>query len=385
MFGVGSTGRLVPVSGVSGVSHAFVPDPLPPRWNWPEEMWPPLVRAKESLARLDGVARHLPKPHLLLPPLLGREAQKSSTIEGTYVEPEQLALFQMEPYAPRSQDDPANDRLEVLNYYRALRYAEEARKTLPLSLRLIRDLHRILFGGVASAQGEPGEFRQLQNAVGRPPRYVPPPPNLLPECLDAFEKYLHAPRKFDPLVDAFLVHYQFEAIHPFRDGNGRVGRLLLALTITEWCQLSGQWLLMSPYFDRNRDEYMRRLFEISTRGDWGGWVGFCLRGVHEQAEDAEARCEQLLTIERSFRDKVFSSGGSSRLPGIIEELMVLPVTTVAQVAKRWKVAYATARGDLERLVLAGVLEEIPGVKPKAFYAPEVFRATYGELKPDGSG
>lgn len=338
-----------------------------------------LLQAKEALATLEGIARHLPNRQIFLHPLLGREAQKSSTIEGTYTEPEQVALFQLEPHTPRSRDDPANNNLEVLNYFRALRYAEEARTRLPLSLHLIRDLHSVLFGGVAKIQGEPGEFRRLQNAVGRPPHYVPPPANLLMECLDAFEKYLQGPRALDPLVDAFIVHYQFEAIHPFRDGNGRVGRLLLSASIAEWCNLSGQWLLMSPYFDKNRDEYMDRLLLVTARGEWAEWIGFCLRGVVEQARDAATRCERVLEIKKTIMDQVFRMSGSARLAGIIEDLLVLPVVTVAQASKKWKVAYATARGDLERLVETGILVEISGAKRRAFYAPRIIEGVYGDI------
>jgi Fic family protein len=242
------TGRLVQVTGISGSGIAFVPDSLPPKWEWPARLWPLLAEAKSCLARVDGVGKHLPDPQIVLRPLQNREAQKSSSLEGTITEPEQQVLFQIEPQQPQSAADPANAYKEVYNYAQTLRSRLQEWADLPLSLRLIRHFHRGLAQGVPRFEGEPGEFRRTQNQIGRPPRYVPPPPELIPECLDAFEKYLHSTKGYDPLVEAFITHYQFEAIHPFRDGNGRVGRLLLAVTIMEWCGLSNQWLYMRRVF-----------------------------------------------------------------------------------------------------------------------------------------
>src|SRR5262249_31247785 len=145
--------------------------------------------------------------------------------------------------------------------------------------------------------------RRVQNQIGRPARYVPPPLNYLDEALDAFEKYLHTEHSFDPLVESFIVHYQFEAIHPFRDGNGRVGRLLLAIAIAEWCKLSNQWLYMSAYFDRNKDRYLELLLRVSSHGDWESWIEFCLIGVEEEARDTQLRCDRLLSLHRRYRSE----------------------------------------------------------------------------------
>ena len=146
---------------------------------------------------------------------------------------------------------------------------------LPLSLRLIRDLHKTLMTGVRGRDRTPGEFRRTQVAIGSDHRFVPPPPERLRECLHPFEKYLHtAGPKYEPLVDCFLVHYQFETIHPFSDGNGRVGRLLLAMMLKDRCELSKPWLYMSEYFEKQHDEYAQRLFNVSARSDWSGWIEF---------------------------------------------------------------------------------------------------------------
>lgn len=236
LFGATKTGQLVPISGGRDVTHAFVPDLLPPDWQWPVTLWPVLLDAHKALASLDGTGKHLPNPSLILRPLQDREAQKSSSLEGTYTEPKQQALFELDPTYPESAEDPINARREVFNYSRALDYWHESKRTLPISLRLVRDLHRFLMDGVRGSDKNPGAFRTLQNQIGKPARFVPPPPARLMEQLDSLEKYLHADRPYDGLVDAFLVHYQFEAVHPFMDGNGRVRRLLLAILIEEWCQ-----------------------------------------------------------------------------------------------------------------------------------------------------
>lgn len=261
----------MPVAGIPGEDKAFVPGHFPLRaWEWPNDLWPLLLEAREALARLDGTGKHLPSPDLLLRPLQNREAQKSSSLEGTYTKPEEQLLFQIEPRYPRSKEDPANAFREVFNYAQALRLRATTQQELPLSLRLIRELHKVLMDGVRGSASQPGAFRRGPVQIGRPARFIPPPASYLAELLDSYERYLHQDKQYDPLVEAFLAHYQFEAIHPFFDGNGRVGRLLLAITIAEWCQLSDQWLYMSAFFDNHEDEYIDRLFRISTAGDWKG-------------------------------------------------------------------------------------------------------------------
>lgn len=252
-FAPSMTGHLVAIpNGPPDVSFAFIPDALPPPWEWPERLWKVLLEARKCLSSLDGTGKHLPNPEILLQPLQGREAQLSSQLEGTITDPQQQVLFQADPRYPTSESDPNNAFREVFNYRRALRLRLDGTNDLPLSLRLIRELHAVLMDGVRGSDQRPGEFRKIQNQIGWPARFVPPPPQHLDETLDAFEKYLHSVDSFDPLVRAFLAHYQFETIHPFRDGNGRVGRLLLSLTIAEWCNLSSQWLYMSAFFERER-------------------------------------------------------------------------------------------------------------------------------------
>ena len=181
---------------------------------------------------------------------------------------------------------------------------------------------------------------------------------------------------YDPLVDAFVMHYQFEAIHPFEDGNGRVGRLLLTLMIASWCGLANQWLYMSAYFDDNKDEYMSRLLRISTHNDWEGWIRFCLHGVIEQAKDAEHRCDRLLQLSTDFKERVNTLAGSWRLQSIVDHLFLVPAVRIPSLAARLEVTYPTARADVEKLVSAGILLELPDGVPKTYYAPEILNITF---------
>src|SRR6266568_1511099 len=374
------TGRLVPVANVQpGVEAAFVPNPLPPEWKWPNELWTPLIEARKSLASLDGTGKHLPNPEILLNPLQSREAQLSSQLEGTITDPQQQVLFEADPRYPTSKSDPNNAFQEVFNYRRALRLRLEGENDLPLSLRLVRELHAVLMKGVRGSDQTPGEFRKIQNQIGWPARYVPPPPQNLDETLDAFEKYLHSTDAFDPLVKAFLVHYQFEAIHPFRYGNGRVVRLLLSLTIAEWCKLSSQWLYMSAFFEKRKKEYMDLLLNVSTQGGWEAWIRFCLEGVVLQSVDAEKRCDRLLKLHHDFHDRI--KGGSVRLSKLVDGLFSSPVITVNQYKTHFGVSYPTARLDLKKLEQMGIVQQLEGMDLITYYCMPIYRITYEDIEP----
>lgn len=356
------------------VRCAFVPDPMPPQWGWPESLWPLLLEAMTSLASLDGTGKHLPNPELLIKPLQSREAQLSSRLEGTITNPKQQALFQLDPKYPVSSTDPVNAFREVLNYGRALRLQLEGELHLPLSLRLIRQLHSVLMDGVRGSDFRPGEFRQIQNQIGRPARYVPPPVQFVPEALDAFEKYLHVDNGFHPLVRAFLAHYQFEAIHPFGDGNGRVGRLLLSLTIAEWCGLSSQWLYMSAFFEKRKQEYIDRLLAVSTHGDWESWIRFCLEGVIVQAQDTQERCDNLVKLQRDFHGRL--KKGRPRLYSLVDSLFDTPVVRVQAIRKKFGVSYPTARSDLRRLESLGIVQQLEGRPQLTYYCGPIFDVSY---------
>ncbi len=375
-FGKNKTRELIKIIGIEGLDYAFIPDPLPPKIDFPNNLWPLLLEAGRALAKLDGIGAHLPNSQLLLSPLQNREAIRSSSLEGTFATPEQLLLFQINPEHPVSEMDPRNAYQEVNNYKKALQYHNNAQEKLPFSLRLIRNLHKILLEGVRGENKTPGEFRRVQNQIGRPARYVPPPPNYLDICLDKFEKYLHEPSLYDCLVNAFLVHYQFEAIHPFLDGNGRVGRLILAILIKDWCKLSDQWLYMSAYFDSNKDEYIDRLFNISAEGDWEGWIKFCLIGVVQQATDAISRCEKLIDLTHTFKIRLTRIKGDKRLSSITEDLFVAPFVQVPYIKEKYGITYPTAKSDILKLVDAKILTEFSDVDQKTYYSPEILEIAY---------
>jgi len=365
----------VPITGARGITHAFVPSKLPPKWDWPNDLWPLLLEAHQALSVLDGTGRHLQNPDLVLRSLQNREAQKSSSLEGTFTDPQEQLLFALAPREASSKEDPVNARREVFNYARALRVRREG-QDLPLSLRLIKQLHEVLMTGVRGAERDPGNFRRLQNQIGQPARFVPPPVPELPALLDNFERYLHEGEALDPLVRAFVAHYQFEAIHPFMDGNGRVGRLLLAVTIAEWCGLANQWLYMSDYFDRNKDRYIDYLFGVSARGDWHNWIAFCLRGVVEQAKDTLWRYEKLIELHRDFHDRVNKHGASVRHSRLVDELFLRPVIQVTHARNLTNVTYPTARTDLRQLERLKIVTELPGQSPITYACLPIIEVVY---------
>jgi len=211
-------GKLVPIN-VGG--QAFIPDPLPPEWKLPTLLWSQVAEAVRVIGVLDGIGRVLPNPAILLRPTEDREAIQSSALEGTYATLKELLLFEMEPADAARDTDETNRFREVYNYRLAIQHATTS--PLPICLRLIRELHEILMKGVRGHQKNPGMFRTVQVAIGSNHRFVPPPPNRVLECMDSLEKFIHSEPTIHPLISCFFVHYQFETIHPFTDGNGRTG------------------------------------------------------------------------------------------------------------------------------------------------------------------
>lgn len=193
--------------------------------------------------------------------------------------------------------------------------------------------------------------------------------------MENFEQFLQQSRYLDPLVDAFIAHYQFETIHPFMDGNGRVGRLLLALCIEEWCQLSGQWLYMSPYFDRNKDTYMDLLLRVSTDGAWTEWIGFCLRGVTEQADDAMRRCDRLMALHKEFAGRL-AEDGSMKMLALVDSLFINPGMRVIDARDILGVSYPTAKTYLKQLARLEILTERKGVTPASYLCRPILDVTY---------
>jgi len=380
LFNSNSLGKLIKINIHDTIDYAFIPTALASDWEMPNYLWPLLSTAKEELARLDGVGRHMPNYELLLRPLQQREALKSSSLEGTYATPEQLLLFAIEPREPKSSKDPVNSWKEVSNYSRALRIGQELLKDIPISLRLIKALHNELLKGVRGDNKNPGNFRKTQVHIGSDRRFIPPPPIKIMDCLNDLELYIHKENNLDPLILSFMVHYQFETIHPFIDGNGRIGRLLLSLMIFQNCGLKSPWLYLSAFFEKYKDEYIKYLFEVSSKGSWDNWLAFCLRATIYQAKDAIKRCDQLLILKDKYSKIIMERKQNVRLNKIIEMLFEYPVFTISQVSKWLNVSYPTARNDVMKLIKLNLIvkSNITHGQSKFYIAPEILGIAYNE-------
>lgn len=364
--------------GLAGESYAFIPNPLPLNRSFSEKTWRLLADATSALGSLNGVGKYLPNPRLLLSPIQRREAQISSELEGTITNPRQQMLFDFDMLDEKNIEDEQGLR-EVYNYQMALNYYVENQGKLPISLRLIRNLHAILMQGVRGYDKEPGQFRKIPVQIGRPARFIPPPPNSYKQPLFELEKYIHAKKNIPPLIDAFLVHYQFEAIHPFRDGNGRVGRILLAIMTAKGQKMTHSWLYMSSFFNTHKDDYLDKLFRISTDGQWDEWINFCLEGVVQQAYDTEKRFDRLVYLSRDFKERINRVGGSHRLHSIADNLFVVSIVQPARLAEEYSVNYRTARSDIDKLVKVEILSEIPDTRPMTYFNTDIFSLIFEDI------
>lgn len=348
---------------------AFVPNPLPPKIDYPTSLARLLADASGALGELAGVGRLLPNPHLLIAPYIRREAVLSSRIEGTQASLDDLFLFEVVP----STERPESDVRELRNYVRAMEYGLERVKELPISCRLVREIHKCLVEGVRGRYSTPGEFRTSQNWIGPPgctlneATFVPPPVQEMKDAMSDWEKYLHSEPGEPPLVQCALMHYQFEAIHPFLDGNGRVGRLLITFFLCQRGNLPQPLLYLSAYFERNRAEYYDRLLRVSTVGDWRGWLEFFLRGIVAQAKDAVNWSAQLIDLHENYRRRLIGRRVPKGAYGIVDELFVNPYVTIGGASKRWRVSYKTARSAIEKLAELNILEEVSGRKRDRVY------------------
>jgi len=377
-FGPRSPGRLVKVEGVSGITHAFLPKSLPPKWAWPASLWPLLMDARTALAHLDGMCKHLPHPKLFLHALQSREAVKSCEMEGLFTVPEKQLLFQILPERARSEKDLRNTYRAIYNYERALQVYARQKTRSPNTLPLIRKLHKALLKGIQQSHETPGIFRSNLHQMRAAPHYVPPPPKVLRRCLNFFEKYLRQKSNGDPLVKAFLIHYQFEAIHPFQKWNGPVSRLLLTEMIAKNCGLSNQWLHMSAYFEQHDKEYRNRLFYVSSEGKWEAWIAFCLKGVIVQAKDAEIRCEKLIAFLDEFKRRVKRIDGGPRFYAIPETLFMAPIINISVLTKTYGISAATAKSYLNKLIKTKMMSAIEDAKERTYYNPKILNVIHGE-------
>jgi Fic family protein len=381
-FSSGTPGRLV---SVGGVGKAFVPDPLPPTLDFGPRLIRTLSEADRALGELAGLGRTLPNPYLLTRPFSRREAVLSSRIEGTRASLVDLYAFEVEPPL-FGEPERGSDVQEVQNYVRALEHGLARLSELPISQRLLREMHAVLMEGVRGAQRDPGEFRRVQNWIGPPgadaeeATFVPPPPGEIPGALGALERYVHEDTGLPLLVDIALVHYQFEAIHPFLDGNGRIGRLLITLMLVERDLLPEPLLYLSAYFERRRGEYYDHLLNVSQKGAWEDWVLFFLRGVHTEALDAARRAGALFDLREAYRERFRKEGASTNLLATVEHLFGRPVTDIRELAASLSISFEAARRLVNRLEGEGVLEEITGRRRNRVYAAqEIVRVLQGPI------
>ena len=376
LFRNSPSGKLV---RVTGGYWAFVPNALPPAIEWDTELVSQVSKADLAVGALSGRGETLPNPHLLIYPFIRREAVLSSRIEGTQSSLSDLLLFEA------TQVEKQRDVKEVQNCVRAMEYGLKRLDELPLSLRFIRELHGILMEGVRGQHATPSEFRQSQDWVGSAgaflgeATYVPPPVPEMQECLNQLEKFLHARTRLPPLVEAALVHYQFEAIHPFLDGNGRIGRLLATLLLCQRNVLSKPLLYLSAFFEKHRLEYYELLLNVSQSSQWRKWIEFFLQAVTEQSDDAVSRSRHLMELLRNYSQLAREKHLPPTAGQLVELIFMKPVLNAKTVQELLKVSYPSAQYALTSLENAGILAEITGRKrAKAYAAKGILKALDGE-------
>ena len=351
---------------------AFLPNPLPPNIEWSNRIVAALSRADFLLGKLAREGSRLPNPHLLMRPFITREAVLSSKIEGTQATIGEVLAASAGINIKQNPDDLQ----EVQNYITALEYGLKRLEEFPLSLRLIKELHEHLMQGVRGSYATPGEFRRSQNWIGSPgcilnsAKFVPPPPEYLLNCLGELEKFLHN-RQLPPLIHIALCHYQFEVIHPFLDGNGRVGRLLITLLLIEQKMLPSPLLYLSAFFEATRSEYYRQLYNLSAQGTWQEWLIYFLSGVAVQSEDALSRAERINALLDHW--KIQAASSSSQIPvAIVEHFAINPYVTTKKIAKELNIAYSTAKRGIQKLEAAGIIQQVNETKrDKVFCAIEL--------------
>lgn len=320
------------------------------------------------VGRLAGEGRRLPNPHVLIRPFIRREAVLSSRIEGTQATLGELLAAEAGAVVERSPDDLR----EVGNYVRALEHGIKRLQSLPMSLRLVRELHEHLMTGVRGGHARPGEFRRTQNWIGRPgetlaqAKYVPPPPEVLGEHLSAWERFLHE-RVLPPLVHVALAHYQFEAIHPFQDGNGRVGRLLITLQLCERNILPAPLLYLSAFFEATRREYYAGLRSVSEHADWEGWVQYFLNGVARQSEDALSRAERINQLLTSWRERLSGQAGTKVALQMLDLMASNPFLTPRGAEEKLNLAYNTVMRAIGQLEKLNIMKEVSKAKRDRVY------------------
>lgn len=374
-----STGHYVSGSLAGSRYQAFVPDALPPQPSLDftsHDLIARKERADQALGRLDGITLMLPDPQLFLYQYVRKEALLSSQIEGTQSSLSDLLLYELD----EAPGVPIDDVQEVSNYVAALNHGLKRLRdeTFPLSLRLLREMHELLLRGGRGAGKQPGEFRQSQVWVGGASpalaQFVPPPPDRLNDSLAAFERFLHTvPDQMPPLVKAALAHVQFETIHPFKDGNGRLGRLLIALILCNEGVLREPTLYLSLYFKRRRADYYQRLNAVRTHGDWEGWLAFFLDGVAETAQQAVDTAQRLLALLQQDRARIATLGRrAGTVQMVFEQFAYRVMASAPQLQLVLPLTAPTIRGAINTLSELGIVNELTGQRRNRVFAYQTY-------------
>jgi len=347
---------------------AFIPDHLPPPIALDMGLALALSKADAALSELSGLGGQLPNPHLLISPYIRREAVLSSRIEGTKASLSDLLIDEIQDGNAKSTS--SDDIKEIRNYVRALEHGVATLPKLPLSLRLIREIHAKLMEGVRGEKMTPGEFRRSQNWIGptgstpMTAAFVPPPVDEMNDCLGEWEKFLHVRDVIPDLIQCAMMHVQFETIHPFLDGNGRVGRLLVSFFLMERGRLSQPLLYLSAFIDAHKNDYYDLLQRVRTHGDWVSWIRFFLQGVTEVATDAGQQAKELHRLREQYRGQLRDKPNALVL---IDELFTNPYMTVARATKLLGKTHPTARAAITVLEKNQILKEITGRQWGRFY------------------
>lgn len=377
-----TSGKVIKAGPVEAPYWAYCPAELPPNFTLDLKLSKLLSEADRALGELAGLGRNLPNPSLFVSPFLRREAVLSSRIEGTQSDLTDLYFFEakqgplpgMEGYVKLEEDTR-----EVYNYVQALEHGLKRLDTLPVSLRLLCEIHELLLMGVRGENKTPGKFREKQNWIGgadiNSAIYVPPPIDEMKTALYALENYLHTDDEFPPLIRLAFIHYQFEAIHPFVDGNGRIGRLLLSLLMVNWQLLPIPLLYLSPYFEHHRPTYYDLLLSTSQYGNWKEWIEFFLQGVVHQSKDTILRAKRLQDLQSSWRNELLHQRAPALTVSAMEMLFEMPLLFANMLVAKFGIAHQSAMGILRRLEALNIIQETTGQHRNRIYiAPAIFAA-----------
>lgn len=358
----------------------FVPQPLPGKFHWTDELASVLSAADRAIGQLAGVAQRLPNPALLVRSFLRREAELSSRIEGTHAGLQDLVLFDQ----TQSAEQRAPDVREVDNNFRALEWGLEQVRHRSISLGLIREMHQMLLHGVRGQDKTPGQFRAVQAHIGRTAHiaeatFVPAPPHVVGPAMEELERFIQSPSPLPPLVRVAMIHYQFESIHPFADGNGRIGRVLILLLLCTEKVLPVPLLNPSAFLESHRADYYAHLLAVSQRGSWNQWLTFFCQGLAQEAAEAMGRVQELDRLRSEYQRRVQTARASALLPKLVDQLFVNPAITTNRAAEVLKVKFTSAQKTIDKLLSAGLVKELTGQKRNRIYlATEILAAVQGK-------